>query len=178
MNWVRILKWVFWIHQSLEERIWHFIFFTNVWNVTKLVIRTLARIHTGTRTHAHTHTHTRAHTHTLFLLGGLGTGDTLHMSQQEKLPLWIQSPEETFRVWIHGSRLSVPVPYYKQLKQTLPVPEIEVRVFFNQFCNIWYKGLVTSKSNNLSRAVALDTARTVGGFYITTYKVHLGCLWV
>ncbi|KAK2162825.1 hypothetical protein LSH36_91g07039 [Paralvinella palmiformis] len=27
-----------------------------------------------------------------------GTGETLHMSQQEKSPLWIQSPEETSRV--------------------------------------------------------------------------------
>ena len=26
-----------------------------------------------------------------------GTGETLHMSQQKKLPLWIQSPEETPR---------------------------------------------------------------------------------
>jgi len=25
-------------------------------------------------------------------------GETLHMSQQEKSPLWIQSPEETSRV--------------------------------------------------------------------------------
>ena len=54
----------------------------------------------------------------LFLLGGLGTGETLHTSQQEKSPLWIQSPEETSRVWIHGSRFSVPVPYYTQLKHT------------------------------------------------------------
>ena len=54
----------------------------------------------------------------LFLLGGLGTGETLHMSQQEKSPLWIQSPEETSRVWIHGSRFSVPVPYNTQLKHT------------------------------------------------------------
>jgi len=28
-----------------------------------------------------------------------------------------------------------------------------------------------------SRAVALDTARAVGGFYITTYIIHLGCMW-
>jgi len=48
----------------------------------------------------------------------LGTGETLHMSQQEKSPLWIQSPEETSRIWIHGSRFSVPVPYYTQLKHT------------------------------------------------------------
>ena len=27
-----------------------------------------------------------------------GTGETLHMSQQDKSPLWIQSPEETSRV--------------------------------------------------------------------------------
>jgi len=47
-----------------------------------------------------------------------GTGETLHMSQQEKSPLWIQSSEETSRVWIHGSRFSVPVPYYTQLKHT------------------------------------------------------------
>ena len=40
------------------------------------------------------------------------------MSQQEKSPLWIQSPEETSRVWIHGSKFSVPVPYYTQLKHT------------------------------------------------------------
>ena len=51
------------------------------------------------------------HTHT-------GTGETLHMSQQEKSPLWMQSPEETSRVWIHGSRFSVPVPYNTQLKHT------------------------------------------------------------
>ena len=66
----------------------------------------------------------------LILLGGLGTGETLHMSQQGKSPLWIQSPEETYIVGIHGSRFSVSVPYYAQLKPTLPVPEIEVRVFF------------------------------------------------
>jgi len=52
------------------------------------------------------------------LFGGLGTGETLHMSQHEKWPLWIQSPEETSRVWIHGSRFSVPVPYQTQLKHT------------------------------------------------------------
>ena len=46
------------------------------------------------------------------------TGETLHMSQQEKSPLWIHSPEETSRGWIHGSRFSVPVPYYTQLKHT------------------------------------------------------------
>jgi len=34
-------------------------------------------------------------THILILLGVLGTGETLHMSQQEKSPLWTQSPEET-----------------------------------------------------------------------------------
>jgi len=28
------------------------------------------------------------------LLGGLGTGETLHMFQEEKSPLWIQSPEK------------------------------------------------------------------------------------
>ena len=66
----------------------------------------------------------------MFLLGGLGTGETLEMFQQERSPLWIQSPDETSRVWIHDSRFSVPVPYYTQLKHTLPVPEIEVRVFF------------------------------------------------
>ena len=44
------------------------------------------------------------------------TGETLHKSQQEKSALWIQSPEETSRVWIHGSRF--PVPYYTQLKHT------------------------------------------------------------
>jgi len=33
-----------------------------------------------------------------YLLAGLGTGETLHMSQQEQSPLWIQSPEETSRV--------------------------------------------------------------------------------
>jgi hypothetical protein len=60
----------------------------------------------------------------------LGTGETLHMSPQEKSPLWIQFPKETSIVWIHGSRLAVPVPYYTQLKHTLPVPEIEVRFFF------------------------------------------------
>ena len=54
----------------------------------------------------------------LILVSGLETGETLHMSQQEKSPLWIQSPEETSRVRIHGSRLSVPVPYYRQLKHT------------------------------------------------------------
>ena len=42
----------------------------------------------------------------------------LHMSQREKSPLCIQSPEETSRVWILGSRFSVPVPYYTQLKKT------------------------------------------------------------
>jgi hypothetical protein len=31
----------------------------------------------------------------LILLGGLGTGERLHMSQQEKWPLWIQLPEES-----------------------------------------------------------------------------------
>ena len=46
------------------------------------------------------------------------TRSNLHMSQQEKSPLWIQSPEETSRVWIHGSRFSVPVSYYTQLKHT------------------------------------------------------------
>jgi len=66
----------------------------------------------------------------LLLLGGLRTGETLHMSQQEKSPLWIQSPEETSRVRIHGSRFSVTVPYYTELKHTLPGLEIEVRVFF------------------------------------------------
>jgi len=40
------------------------------------------------------------------------------MFQQEKSPLWIQSSEETSRVWIHGPRFSVPVPYYTQLKHT------------------------------------------------------------
>ena len=49
-------------------------------------------------------------------LNSEGGRETLHMSQQEKSPLWIQSPEETFRVRIHGSRLSV--PYYTQLTHT------------------------------------------------------------
>jgi len=74
MTRVRILKCVLWIHQSLEERFWHFIFFTNVYNVAKLIIRTLAHIHIGTckhtqtntqtNTHTHAHTRTRTHTHT------------------------------------------------------------------------------------------------------------------
>ena len=59
---------------------------------------------------SNTHTLTHSLTHS-------GTGETLHMSQQEKSSLWIQSPEETSRVWIHDSRLSVPVPYYTQLKK-------------------------------------------------------------
>ena len=45
-------------------------------------------------------------------------GNMLFLSQQEKSPLWIQSPEETTRVWIHGSRFSVPVPSYTKLKHT------------------------------------------------------------
>ena len=40
------------------------------------------------------------------------------MSQQEKSPLWIQSPEESSRVWSNDSRVSVHVPYYTQLKHT------------------------------------------------------------
>jgi len=52
------------------------------------------------------------------MYSSVGTGETLHMSQQEKSPLWIQSPEETSRVWIHDSRFSVPVPYHTQLKKT------------------------------------------------------------
>ena len=38
------------------------------------------------------------------------------MSQQEKSPLWIQSPEETSRDWIHGWRFSVHVLYDTQFK--------------------------------------------------------------
>jgi len=58
------------------------------------------------------------------------TGEKLHISQQEKSPLWIQSPEETSRVRTHVSGFSVPVPYYTKIKHTLTVPEIEVRFFF------------------------------------------------
>ena len=74
------------------------------WNHTLKRAKDLWSINTHTHTHTHTHDHT--------------TGETLDMSQQEKSPLWIQSPEETSRVWIHGSRFSVPVPYNTQLKQT------------------------------------------------------------
>ena len=65
------------------------------------------------------HTHTHTHTH------------TLHMSQLEKSPLWIQSPEETSRIWIHGSRFSVPVPYYTQLKHTFlfPPPSLYIYIY-------------------------------------------------
>ena len=48
----------------------------------------------------------------------LGTGKTLHMSQHEKSSLWIYCPEESFRVWIHGSIFSVPVLYSTWLKLT------------------------------------------------------------
>ena len=48
---------------------------------TRACARTLTHIHTRSLTH--THTHMRAHTHTH------GTGETLHMSEQEKWPLWI-----------------------------------------------------------------------------------------
>ena len=40
----------------------------------------------------------------LFLLCGLGTGETLYMSRQEKSPFTVRD--------------SVPVPYYTQLKHT------------------------------------------------------------
>ena len=63
------------------------------------------------------------------------TGETLHMSQQEKSPLWIQSPEETSRVWIHSSRFSVPVPvpYYTQLKHNKAEVSIRgVEMFYIQ----------------------------------------------
>ena len=48
-----------------------------------------------------------------------------YTSQQEKSPLWIQSPEETSRVWIYGSRFSVSVPYYTQLKHTHTITHIQ-----------------------------------------------------
>jgi len=41
-----------------------------------------------------------------------------HRHTHEKSPLWIQSPEATSIVWIHGSRFSVPVPDYTQLTHT------------------------------------------------------------
>ena len=40
----------------------------------------------------------RTHTHTRTLSGINGTGETLQISQREKSPLWIQSPEESSRV--------------------------------------------------------------------------------
>ncbi|KAK2145124.1 hypothetical protein LSH36_701g02040 [Paralvinella palmiformis] len=53
--------------------------------------------------------------HTKYLAGN-GTGETLHMFQHEKSPLWIRSPEENpeFEFMV---RDSLPVPCYTQLKE-------------------------------------------------------------
>ena len=66
-----------------------------------------SRIRTPINTRPHT-PRSHIHKHTYLL-----TGDTLHM-----LLLWIQSPEESSRVWTQTSIFSVPVPYYTPLKHT------------------------------------------------------------
>ena len=119
---------------------WRYMFGSHVTGIALIIMCTiddaLSYQYIYTHTHTRTHTHIHTHTHT-------------HISQQEKSPLWIQSPEETSRVWIYGSRFSVSVPYSTQLKQTLPCHRLRLVFSFCQFCNIWHKGLVTSRLYNL-----------------------------
>jgi len=62
---------------------------------TFFIVRHLIRLSQRLHIHARVRTHARSHE----------TGETLHMSQQEKSPLWIQSPKETSRVLIGRTEL-------------------------------------------------------------------------
>ena len=92
----------------------------------------IARTHTNTHTHTNIHTHTHTDTHYTCL------------SKKSRHPL-----EERSRIWIHGSRFSVLVPYYTRLKYTYKHTHIHTHARAHTHTNARTHEILISESSEL-----------------------------